>query len=140
MAYPLRSLQRVGSFLALVQRLSLKLCDSLGASLPCIHYEQRMSAVVVAPTTPWPIARMVHQFLFYGIRMHVVKLLDHFLLEKDIEIEIASVPEPALLVLGVVESQPQLCRGTAFPSSHPARHALFEDLQSPWRSARQSAR
>src|SRR5579862_5201266 len=67
-------------------------------------------------------------FLFYGIRMHVAKLLDHFLLGKDIEIEIASLPEPALLVLGVVESQPQLCRGPEFPSSHPARHALFEDL------------
>ena len=96
MAYPLRSLQRGGSFLALVQRFSLRLCDSLGASLPCIHYEQRMSAVVVAPTTPWPIAGMVHQFLFYGIRVHVMKLLDHFLCRIKVEIEIASLPEPAL--------------------------------------------
>src|ERR1700730_15814721 len=113
----------VGSFLASVHRLSLKLCDSLGALLPGIHYEQCMSAVVVAPTTPWPVARMVHQFLFYGIRMDVMKLLDHFLLGIDIEIEIASLPEPAVLVLGVVELQLQLCRGPAFPSSHAARHA-----------------
>ena len=97
--------------------------------IPRIHVQQRAPAMIKAPTAPRPITGMLHEFLFYGILVHVVQLLDHFRSRIDVEIVVAALPEaPQRSFLGP-EVQRQLSLGLSPSAAHAARQTLLEDLQ-----------
>jgi len=80
---------------------------------------------------------MGNQFSFYGIHVHVVKLLDELGLTPDIEIVKARLPELGKQAVGLPKWKLQLLGRYSFArlAAKPPRYALLQDLHEGGGSA-----
>ena len=99
-------------------------------SSPRIHLQQSLASIIMTPTAPRPIPRMLHQLRFHRIRMHVVQLLRNLRRRIHIQIKITSLPEASQLVVLCRKSERHLSSRCSFSTPHPARHPLLEHLQN----------
>ena len=79
-------------------------------------------------TAPRPVFRMIDQFSFQRIHMHVVKFFDFLLQTPHIEIVEAALPKARHRIVATWKDQIQLSGGRSPLAAQAARDALFQNL------------
>jgi hypothetical protein len=83
---------------------------------------------VEGKTAPGPVLRVIDQFPFQRIHMHVVKFFDSLLQTPHVEIIETPLPKTRQRIATACKGQIQLRRGSALLATQAARDALLQNL------------